>query len=815
MKISYKWLNEYLPTGQAGLPVAVEPERLSRILTSIGLEVEDYYRYEEVKGGLKGLVIGEVLTVEKHPNADKLTLTTVNINAAAPLQIVCGAPNVAVGQKVIVAKVGTTIYPVNSDPVTMKLAKIRGIESQGMICAEDEIGLGTAHAGIMVLNGNARIGTPASEYFQLYEDWIFEIGLTPNRMDAMSHWGVARDVCAWLSHHDKMVSRPRFPNNNNFKIDNNSFPVAVNIENTEACQRYSGISITNISIGDSPVWMQQRLKAIGVRPINNIVDITNYIQHETGQPLHAFDADELKGHKIIVKNLPEGTEFITLDEKKRNLSADDLMICDAKEGVCIAGVFGGLYSGVTDKTKNIFLESAWFNPINIRKTSFYHGLRTDAASRFEKGIDISNTVNVLKRAALMIKEICGGQISSEVVDVYPEPKERLKITLKYHYLKKLSGKNYHPDTVKGILISLGFEIVKEGLDELSVAAPFHKPDISLPADVVEEIIRIDGLDNIEIPFSITMTPSVEENYAEGIFREKVSGYLTGLGFSEIMTNSITNEAYFDETELTGSVKMLNSLSAELNIMRPSMLETGLESIAHNLNRKNNDLKFFDFGKTYKTSGPGRFHETEHLCLYITGSANETSWRQPAIKSDFYFLKGVVVSLLKLLGLQPGDFENFTNKKLHSALEIRINDSVLSQFGEVDQLVLNRFDIRQPVFFADIDWNTTLVRAKDAVIQVEDIPKFPAVHRDLAILVASQLKYEEAKRSVEKLKINQLQDMRLFDVFESEKLGDGKKSMAISFTFLDKEKTLTDKEIDEMMNRIMMALEKDLSAEIRK
>ena len=815
MKISYKWLNEYLPTGQAGLPVAVEPERLSRILTSIGLEVEDYYRYEEVKGGLKGLVIGEVLTVEKHPNADKLTLTTVNINAAAPLQIVCGAPNVAVGQKVIVAKVGTTIYPVNSDPVTMKLAKIRGIESQGMICAEDEIGLGTAHAGIMVLNGNARIGTPASEYFQLYEDWIFEIGLTPNRMDAMSHWGVARDVCAWLSHHDKMVSRPRFPNNNNFKIDNNSFPVAVNIENTEACQRYSGISITNISIGDSPVWMQQRLKAIGVRPINNIVDITNYIQHETGQPLHAFDADELKGHKIIVKNLPEGTEFITLDEKKRKLSADDLMICDAKEGVCIAGVFGGLYSGVTDKTKNIFLESAWFNPINIRKTSFYHGLRTDAASRFEKGIDISNTVNVLKRAALMIKEICGGQISSEVVDVYPEPKERLKITLKYHYLKKLSGKNYHPDTVKGILISLGFEIVKEGLDELSVAAPFHKPDISLPADVVEEIIRIDGLDNIEIPFSITMTPSVEENYAEGIFREKVSGYLTGLGFSEIMTNSITNEAYFDETELTGSVKMLNSLSAELNIMRPSMLETGLESIAHNLNRKNNDLKFFDFGKTYKTSGPGRFHETEHLCLYITGSANETSWRQPAIKSDFYFLKGVVVSLLKLLGLQPGDFENFTNKKLHSALEIRINDSVLSQFGEVDQLVLNRFDIRQPVFFADIDWNTTLVRAKDAVIQVEDIPKFPAVHRDLAILVASQLKYEEAKRSVEKLKINQLQDMRLFDVFESEKLGDGKKSMAISFTFLDKEKTLTDKEIDEMMNRIMMALEKDLSAEIRK
>ncbi len=807
MKVSYKWLSEYIP-------VAVEPERLSRILTSIGLEVEDFYSYEQVKGGLNGLVIGEVLTVQKHPNADKLSLTTVDINAPVPLQIVCGAPNVAVGQKVIVAKVGATIYPVNSDPLTMKLAKIRGVESQGMICAEDEVGLGTSHEGIMVLNGNAKIGMPATEYFQLYEDWIYEIGLTPNRMDAMSHWGIARDVCAYLTHHDKKVLRPRFPTNN-FKIDNDSFPVAVSIENKKDCQRYSGISITNITLGDSPLWIQQRLKAIGVRPINNIVDITNYIQHETGQPLHAFDADELKGHKIVVKNLPEGTEFITLDEKKRKLGADDLMICDAKEGVCIAGVFGGLHSGVTDKTKNIFLESAWFNPVAIRKTSFRHGLRTDAASRFEKGIDISNTVNVLKRASTMIKEICGGEIASNVVDVYPEPKEKLQIALKYHYLKKLAGKNYHPDTVKGILISLGFEIVKEGLDELSVTAPFHKPDISLPADVVEEIVRIDGLDNIEIPASITMTPSVEENYAEGIFREKVSGYLTGLGFNEIMTNSITNEAYFDEVELAGSVKMLNSLSAELNIMRPSMLETGLESIAHNLNRKNNDLKFFDFGKTYKTSGSGKFYEAEHLCLYITGNANETSWRSKTNKSDFYFLKGVVTSLFQLLGLQPGDFENFTNKKLHSALEVRVNGSVISQFGEVDQSVLNRFDIRQPVFFADLDWNTAIKKAKDAAIKVEDIPKFPAVHRDIAIVVPAQLKYEEAKRTVQKLKISQLHDVNLFDVFESERLGIGKKSMAISLTFLDKEKTLTDKEIDGMMNKIIMALETELNADIRK
>src|SRR5678809_282236 len=488
-----------------------------------------------------------------------------------------------------------------------------------MICAEDEVGLGTSHAGIMVLKEDAKVGLDAAEYFQPYEDWIYELGITPNRMDAMSHWGVAKDVCAYLNHHDKKDLKPKLPTSNGFKIENRSLPISVSLENTKACQRYSGVSIAGVTIKESPSWLQKKLKSIGLRPINNIVDITIFIQHETGQPLHAFDADEIKGKKIVVKNLPEGTKFVTLDEKERKLSKEDLMICDAEEGICIAGVFGGLHSGVTDKTKNIFLESAWFNPINIRKTSFYHGLRTDAASRFEKGIDISNTVNVLKRAATMIKEICGGEISSEVVDVYPEPKEKLKIALKYHYLKKQKKKNYHPDMVKGILNSLGFEIVKEGLDELSVAAPFHKPDISLPADVVEEIVRIDGLDNIEIPSSITMTPSVEEDYAGGIFREKVSSYLAGLGFNEIMTNSITNEAYFDEVELTGSVKMLNSLSADLNIMRPSMLETGLESIAHNLNRKNNDLKFFDFGKTYKTSGAGKFHETEHLCLYITGN----------------------------------------------------------------------------------------------------------------------------------------------------------------------------------------------------
>jgi phenylalanyl-tRNA synthetase beta chain len=808
MKVSYKWLSEYIPA----IP---EPERLSRILTSIGLEVEDFFKYEEVKGGLEGLVIGEVLSVEKHPDADKLVLTTVNINAVNPLQIVCGAPNVAVGQKVIVAKPGTTIHPTNGEPVTMKVAKIRGVESQGMICAEDEIGLGSSHEGVLVLADDAKPGTAAAEYFQFYQDWIYEIGLTPNRMDAMSHWGVARDVCAYLGHHDKKTFRLRLPNSNAFKADNNLLPIRVTIQNVEACQRYSGVSLSNIKIAESPLWVRQRLKAIGLRPINNIVDITNYIQHETGQPLHAFDADELRGHEIIVKNLPEGTEFITLDEKKRKLSAEDLVICDAKGAVAIAGVFGGLHSGVTDKTRNVFLESAWFNPVNIRKTSFRHSLRTDAASRFEKGIDIGNTVNVLKRAAIMIKEICGGEIASEIVDVYPQPRDKVQVALKYHYLKKLSGKNYHPDTVKDILSGLGFDIIKEGIDELVVAAPLHKPDISLPADVVEEIIRIDGLDNIEIPSSITMTPSVEENYVAATLHEKLANYLTGLGFNEIMTNSITNEVYFDEIELQESVKLLNNLSAELNIMRPSMLETGLEAVAYNLNRKNNDLKFFDFGKTYNKHGSGKYYETEHLCLYVTGNVQEDNWRGKTGKADFYFLKGVVTSLLKLLGVEPDSFEVFTHKKLSPALQVRINGSVIIQSGAVHNSLLNQFDIKQPVFFADINWNALHVQAENKEIRIEDIPKFPAVYRDLAIIVPARLKYEEAEKTVQKLRLGNLRDVRLFDVFESEKLGEGKKSMAISFMFLDKEKTLTDKEIDEMMSRIMMAMEKELGAEVRK
>ena len=808
MTVSYKWLSEYLP-------VTVEPERLARILTSIGLEVESFEKYEEVKGGLKGLVIGEVLSTEKHPNADKLTLTKVSVGNGEPLQIVCGAPNVEAGQKVVVAKVGTTIYPINSEPITMKVAKIRNVESFGMICAEDEVGLGTSHAGIIVLKEDTKVGSDAAEYFQPYEDWIYELGITPNRMDAMSHWGVAKDVCAYLSHHDRKELKPKIPNSNSFKIDNKTLPISVSVENTKACQRYSGVSIAGVTIKESPQWLQKKLKSIGSRPINNIVDITNFIQHETGQPLHAFDADELRGKKIIVRNLAEGTKFITLDEKERKLNKEDLMICDAEGGICIAGVFGGLHSGVTDKTKNIFLESAWFNPVDIRKTSFRHGLRTDAAARFEKNIDISNTVNVLKRAALMIKELGGGQIASDIVDVYPEPAQKTEVTLKYHYLKKLSGKNYHPDTVKNVLSNLGFEIVKDGIDEIRVAVPFSKPDISLPADIVEEILRIDGLDNIEIPTAITITPSVEENYLGHTLKEKVANYFVGLGFHEMMTNSITNAAYFNEEEKQQMVRMMNSLSAELNILRPSLLETSLEVVARNLNHKNSNLKLFEFGKGYFTTGPGKYHEMEQVCMVISGQANDQTWKGKAVSSDFFYIKGIVSSVLQLLGIKPDSVERLPVTKLEDHIIYKTNGELVAGAGEVNQKMVAQFGIKQPVYFAALNWEAVLKLVLKQTLSIKELPRFPTVLRDISMVVPKHLPYAEVEKSVNNLKLSKLQEVKLFDIFESEKLGTDKKSVAVSFTFLDEEKTLTDKEIDDWMSKIMTTLEKELNAEIRK
>ncbi len=808
MTISYNWLSEYLPE-------KTEPEKLSKILTSIGLEVESMELFEEIKGSLKGLIIGEVLECEKHPDADKLSLTKVNIGNDETLQIVCGAPNVAVGQKVVVATIGTTIYPTTGAPITMKKAKIRGVESYGMICAEDEIGLSEIHSGIIVLSADAIAGTAAAEFFSIYNDVIFEIGLTPNRMDAMCHLGVAKDVCAYLSHHNKKDTLVKSPFKNNFKVDHQGLQMEVIIENQVACPRYCGVSLQGVSIVESPKWLQQKLKSIGLRPINNIVDITNFILHETGQPLHAFDADEIKGRKVIIKNVDEATSFVTLDEKNRKLSAEDLMICNNEAPMCIGGVFGGLHSGVTTATKNIFLESAWFNPVTIRKTSIRHGLRTDAATRFEKGVDISNTVNVLKRAAIMIKEIAGGEIASDIIDIYPEQKQKTEVGLKYHYLKKLSGKNYHGDTIKNILTNLGFEMIKEGMDELFVKVPFSKPDISIAADLVEEIMRIDGLDNVEIPQMITIAPAIETLAHEAIYQEKAAGYLTGIGFNEIFTNSITNSAYFSEQTLQVTVKMINNLSEELNVMRPSMLETGLETIVHNLNRKNNNIRFFEFGKTYSTDGVGSYTENNHLCLFTTGNKTESEWNNKAQKVDFYFVKGVVEKIAALAGLTINELVISENEKLDSAVEIKIKNEAVAVIGEVNKKTTDKFNCKQPVFFADINWDKLMQFNKKNPISFKEIPKYPAVHRDLALIVDKNIVYQQIEKTTYAAKISKLKNVSLFDIFESEKLGANKKSMAVSFTFSDEEKTMTDTEIDGMMNKIIGAYEKELNAEIRK
>jgi phenylalanyl-tRNA synthetase beta chain len=812
MTISYNWLCEYLPVDQVE---KLDPEKLSKILTSIGLEVESLEKYESIKGGLQGLVTGEVMECEKHPDANKLKLTRVNIGSNELLQIVCGASNVAVGQKVIVATIGATLYPVNGEPMTMKKAKIRGVESQGMICAEDEIGIGESHDGIMVLPADTKAGTPAADYFKPYEDHIFEIGLTPNRIDAMSHLGVAKDVCAYLSHHNKAGAPVRSPFKNNFKVDHQGLQMDVVIENTEDCQRYAGVSIQGVSIAESPVWLQQKLKSIGLRPINNIVDITNFILHETGQPLHAFDAAAITGNKVIIKNVAEGTLFVTLDEKERKLSSRDLMICNTEAPMCIGGVFGGLGSGVTNTTKDIFLESAWFNPVSIRKTSFYHGLRTDAAIRFEKGVDISNTVNVLKRAAVMIREIAGGEIASDIIDIYPSPKEKTEVALRFHYLKKLSGKNYHGDTVKTILDNLGFELLKEGADELRVSVPFSKPDITISADIVEEIMRIDGLDNVEIPAMITIAPAVETLAHEAAYKEKTAGYLSGCGFYEIFTNSITNSRYYSEEVLETAVKMINNLSEELDVMRPAMMETGLESIAHNLNRRINDLQLYEFGKTYSISGTGKYNENNHLAVYITGKKNGDGWKTKSDKADFYFLKGVFEKVLGILGLEPGSYTQEQSGYFSACVQAKIRNEVVATLGIVSESVLNRFDIKQPVFYADMDWDKLITLNRKIKPRHSEIPKYPAVQRDLAIVVDKSLQYEAVEKATQNAHVNKLKTINLFDVFESEKLGAGKKSMAISFTFLDTEKTLTDKEIETMMSKIISSYEKELNAEVRK
>ena len=815
MKISYKWLIEYLPIDESTAKITGNPQKIAEILTSVGLEVESLEKYEEVKNGLEGLMIAEVLTCEKHPDADKLKITTVSNGHDETLQIVCGAPNVAAGQKVILAPVGTTLFPVSGEPFTIKKAKIRGAESNGMLCAEDEIGLGNSHEGIIILPQNAKVGMAASDFYNLYNDWIFEIGLTPNRMDAMSHLGVAKDVCAYISHHYKKGTKVISPLKNHFKADNNSHPVKVEIKSPRDCERYAGVTISGIKVASSPQWLQNKLKSIGLRPVNNIVDITNFILHETGQPLHAFDLDKIKGNHVIVETLPEGTSFVTLDEKERKLSNADIMICNGNnEPMCIAGVFGGLDSGVSSETTNVFLESAVFNPASIRRTMLLHNLRTEAAVRFEKGIDIGKTVDVLKHAALLIKEIAGGKISSDIIDAYPVHKQKKEISVSYQYLKKLSGKNYHPDTIRDILTSLNFTILREAIDHITVAVPFSNPDISIPADIVEEIMRIDGLDNIEIPTSITMSPAIDSGLKNSLIKERIIGWLTGNGFHEIFTNSITNSRYYDAETLETTVKIINSLSEGLNVMRRDMLPTGLECIAYNLNRKNNNLLFFEFGKIYSVV-ENKYIETPNLTLYFTGNRNELNWNSPAKKVDIFYVKGVCESIFSLAGVSNYEIHEAGATSFNECLVAGVNRVGFAVAGKVIKKDLEKFSIKQPVYSLYIDWEKLISFANKNDISYQPVSRFPQVQRDLSILVDKKISYVEIENLVKSLQIKRLKNIQLFDVFENEKLGESKKSLAINFTFLDKEKTMTDDEIETMMNKIISSLENKLNAVIRR
>jgi phenylalanyl-tRNA synthetase beta chain len=809
MTVSYRWLQEYLP-------VDITPDRLCLILNAIGLEVEGMEEFEEIRGGLKGLVTGEVLEVEKHPNADKLSLTRVRTAGGEPLQIVCGAPNVAAGQKVVVAPVGATIYPLGADPLTMKVAKIRGVESHGMICAEDEMGLGTGHDGILVLPEDTPVGIPAAEVFKPYTDKVIHIGLTPNRSDAMSHLGVARDVCAYLNHHEGLNLEVKTPLDGAIPPVAARYPIEVSVPASEACPRYSGVSISGVSIQPSPLWMQQRLKAIGLRPINNIVDITNYILHETGQPLHAFDADRIGGGKIIVQTLPKGTAFTSLDEKQRTLDEEDLMICDGSgKPMCIGGVFGGLDSGVTHATTNIFLESAWFDPVSIRKSSFRHNLRTDAATRFEKGVDIGGTVNVLKRAATLICLYGGGSIASDIVDVYPKPAQSAEVAFTYDYLQRLSGKHYPAATVREILLNLGFRILSEDAEGMTVQVPLHKTDVRLPADIAEEIMRIDGFDNIAIPSVITFSPATSPDWQLEAWREKAASVLVGLGFHEMVNNSITSSAFYAEAELAQGVRMMNSLSAELDMMRPSMLETGLQSVSHNLNRKNLDLRLFEFGKTYQKAGSPVFAETDHLAIFITGQKQAQGWQQRAVVSDLFHLKGILKNLLAQFGLTELTYREAEHPRMTGALEALYDLQPLAVLGMVHRKTLDRFDIRQDVWYADIRWTSLLQILQAHTIRYRELPRFPGVQRDLAIVVDKSLPYGRVEQALQQASLARLRQYQLFDVFESDKLGAGKKSLALNFRFRDEEKTLTDEEVEQMMQKIIRIFEKDLQAQVRR
>jgi phenylalanyl-tRNA synthetase beta chain len=818
MKISYNWIKDYLE-------IDLEPSKVAEILTGIGLEIEGMDEWVSVKGGLKGVVIGEVLTCKKHPDADKLSVTTVDIGASQPIQIVCGAPNVSAGQKVPVATVGTVVFK-GDESLEIKRSKIRGELSEGMICAEDELGLGNSHDGIMILDKDAKPGTAADSYFRIARDFVFEIGLTPNRIDSGSHFGVARDLAAYLNINSGLKSKAVLPSIKDFKPDNHDNPYEVIIENTTDCQRYTGITISGVTIGESPEWLKNKLRAIGLNPINNVVDITNFVQNEIGQPLHAFDADTIEGKKVIIRNLPDKSKFITLDSFERTLSSRDLMICNSKEGMCIAGVFGGIKSGVSSTTKNIFLESAYFNPVAIRKTSKRHGLQTDASFRFERGADPNITPWALKRAIMMIKEIAGGHISSDVIDIYPDPIKNAIIEVSHNNINRLIGKCIDRSVLKCILTLLDICIRNEKGDNLTLEIPAYRVDVKREADVVEEILRIYGYNNVDISNHVNSTLSYPEKPDKKKVINIISDLLSANGFSEIMCNSLNPATWYEQSadfEKDQLVMLANPLSSDLNAMRQSLIYGGLSSVSWNINRQNPDLKFYEFGHCYfyhksRDSYPEahNYIEKTSLDLFITGYPDHQSWNCKTNPTDFFILKSEVEMVLSRVGIKPESLATGESDKKYFAesLTYLYNNKVLAEAGRISKNYLQKFDIGQEVYYGHIEWDFLMKIIKNHSISFRELPKYPSVRRDLALLLDKEIKFGMVRDIAFKTERNILTDVNLFDVYESDNLGKNKKSYAVSFTLRDDLKTLTDKNIDKVMSNLIRVFGKELNAQIR-
>jgi phenylalanyl-tRNA synthetase beta chain len=818
MKISYNWIKDYLK-------IDLDAHKVAEILTGIGLEIEGMEEWESVKGGLKGIVIGEVLTSRKHPDADKLTVNTVNIGTGDPLHIVCGAPNVAAGQKVPVATAGTFVFK-GEDKLEIKKSEIRGELSEGMICAEDEIGLGNAHEGIMVLDPGAVPGTPAAKYFKIVKDYVFEIGLTPNRIDSGSHFGVARDLAAYLTVNHDFTGKAILPAIDSFKPDRSKETFEIIVENQKDCPRYTGVNIFGVKISESPEWLKNRLKAIGQNPINNVVDITNFVQLEIGQPLHAFDADKIAGQKVVIKNLAEKSKFVTLDEVERELSSRDLMICNGKKGMCIAGVFGGSNSGVTSSTKNIFLESAYFNPVSIRKTARRHGLNTDASFRFERGADPNITSWALKRAAILIRDIAGGKLSAEIKDVYPKRIKNTVIEVTYGNIKRLIGKRIASHVIKRILELIEIKIISKTREKLVLEIPSYKVDVHKEADVIEEILRIYGYNNVEIDNHVNSTLT----YLGKPDKEKVvnliSDTLSASGFAEIMCNSLTPAAWFENNEDFDNeqlVRLANPLSSDLNVMRQSLLFGGLSSIAWNINRQNYDLKLYEFGNCYfyrnnnlKSKRVENYTEKTDLDLFITGTRGKQSWNYPAVPSDFYYIKSFVEMILSRLGIRPDKLVITESRKKYftESLSYSSNNLIIAEAGRITKSCIKKFDIEQDVYYGHVEWDSILQLIKNHSVQYEELPKYPSVRRDLALLLNKEIKFSQIKTLAFRTEKNILKDVSLFDVYESDSLGKNKKSYAVSFLLQDELKTLTDKNIEKVMNNFVRIFEKELGAQIR-